>query len=175
MEPTEPRKPTRSGSQSRIPAVLLWIFAAAVVFRIVTGMTGRGAGTAGDPGAGLVHWQPAASAAVLSTSGGKPILYDFTAAWCPPCHRLDAEAWNNPETARAIGERFVPARIMDREREDGHNTQAIAELQRRYEIQAFPTLVVADASGRLIAKMEGYAGRERLREFLADALKKAGR
>ena len=175
MEPTDPPKPQRSGSQSRIPVVLVWIAAAAVVFRIVTAMADRGAGTAGDRGAGLVHWEPAASAAVLSTSGGKPILYDFTAAWCPPCHRLDAEAWNDPDTARSIGERFVPARIVDREREDGRNTPAIAELQRRYEIQAFPTLVVADASGRLIAKMEGYPGRERLREFLADALKKAGK
>jgi protein-disulfide isomerase-like protein with CxxC motif len=87
---------------------------------------------------------------------------------------LDTEAWRNPAIARGVGERFVPARVIDRQREDGRNSPNIDELHRRYNVQAFPTLIVADAAGREISRMEGYAGRERLEAFLADAVRKAG-
>ena len=159
-----------TGSQTRLPQVLLWIVAAAVVLRIVTAIADR---PKADGGAGLVPWQPAATAASLSTSSRKPILYDFTAAWCVPCHQLDTEGWKNPAVAKGVSERFVPTRIVDRQREDGRNPEAIEELHHRYNISAFPTLVVTDASGREIARMEGYGGRERLQAFLEEAAQKA--
>jgi thiol:disulfide interchange protein len=176
MEPTEsgksfrPTGASRSGPQTRLPLALLAIVAAAIVFRLVTAVMNRGTDSSG--GAGLVRWQPLASAAAQATRSGRPVLYDFTAAWCPPCHLLDAEAWNDTGIASRVDTLFVPARIMDRQREDGRNTPDVEELQRRYRVTAFPTLVVADASGREIARMEGYGGRQRLEAFLAEAVAK---
>lgn len=178
MEPTEtpappPRlDPPRSGSQRRFPQALVWIGLAAAIFRIVTLVADRQ--KTGDHGAGLVEWKPGESVAAVAKREGKPILYDFTAAWCPPCKRLDAEGWSDPQLARGVGRRFVPARVVDRQREDGANPAWIRELHTRYAINVFPTLVVADATGREIAKMEGYQDRKSLDEFLASAMKKAG-
>ncbi len=173
MEPTEPTisaaPPARSGPQTQIPRTLLWIAAAAVVLRIVTAVADRP--KAG--GAGLVAWKPVSDAASLSRTAGKPILYDFTAAWCVPCHRLDSEAWGDASTAKRLADRFVPARIVDRQREDGRNTPPIEELEQRFRVEAFPTLIVADASGKEVARMEGYGGPDRLEQFLAGAAKKA--
>jgi thiol:disulfide interchange protein len=147
------------------------VLVAAAAIRIVTLVVDRS--QPHDEGAGLVAWRPSDTAPAAARQSRRPILYDFTAAWCPPCKRLDAEGWNDPGVARAVGERFVPARIVDRQREDGANPAWIAELQKRYAIEAFPTVVIADASGKEISRMEGYRNREALDEFLSDALKKA--
>jgi len=58
---------------------------------------------------------------------------------------------------------------MDRAREDGKNPAAIEELQRRYSIVAFPTLIVADGDGHQVARLEGYRGRAALERFLDES------
>jgi thiol-disulfide isomerase/thioredoxin len=126
----------------------------------------RGRGT--DPGAGLVRWEEASRVAAAARSGKKPLLYDFTAAWCPPCHHLDQEGWANPQIASLVSRGYAPARIVDRQREDGRNSAEIDELQRRYRIEAFPTLVIASADGIEIARTEGWRGTAFLRRFLEE-------
>ena len=167
MAPTSAASPRRTGSQARMPLLLLILAAAALVYRLVTGIADRGAGEAGS---GLVTWRPVASAPSAATA--RPVLYDFTAAWCPPCHRLDAEGWTDVPIAGRVNREFVPVRVMDRQREDGKNTAAIDALQRKYRITSFPTLVAADGSGRELARMEGYAGKDRLQAFLDEARRK---
>ena len=160
-----------AGSQSKFPRIVLWFFAAALVFRVLTVVMGHEKKEEGA--AGLVSWRPQGTAAAAARSEGKPILYDFTAAWCQPCHRLDTEGWGDASVASLVNGSYLPARIVDREREDGKNVEAIAELQRHYSVRAFPTLVVADADGREIARFEGYGGKEKLVRFLEGSLGKA--
>lgn len=162
----EVRTPRREGSQSKLPPILLAIVAAAVVLRVVTGLASR---PKPEAGAGLVRWVSQEKAAASARSASRPVLYDFTAAWCMPCHRLDTEGWNDPEIAALVNASYEPARIVDREREDGRNPEPVEELQRRYSVSAFPTLIVASPDGLLIARHEGYGGKDRLRRFLEEA------
>ncbi|MEP6769538.1 MAG: thioredoxin family protein [Acidobacteriota bacterium] len=152
-----------------MPVLLLLLAAAALVYRLGTGIADRRAGEAGN---GLVTWRPMTSAPGAASAAAMPVLYDFTAAWCPPCRRLDAEGWDDVAIARRVNIEFMPVRVMDRQREDGKNTPAIDALQRKYRITSFPTLIAADGSGRELARMEGYAGKERLQEFLNEVRKK---
>jgi thiol-disulfide isomerase/thioredoxin len=163
MDRTE--APASPRSQSRLSPILLWVLLAALVFRVVTGVMNRG----GPDGTGLVRWQPNEAASARSASLGRPILYDFTAAWCGPCKLLDRDL-DEAAIADRVNAAFVPVRVVDRLREDGKNAPEVAELERRYEISGFPTLVVAAPDGRLIAKHEGYRGREKLLEFLGSVL-----
>ena len=167
MDKTE--APVRSGPQSRLPTLLLWLVLAAILFRVVTAVMDR---EKKAEGVGLVRWQPQTEAQAVARSAGKPVLYDFTAAWCGPCHRLDTEAWGDPQIASMVNQSYLPARVVDREREDGKNPPAIEELEQRYSVNAFPTLVVAAPDGRLIAKLQGYGGREMVIQFLQDSSRK---
>jgi len=157
-----PGTATAAGSQSRLSPALLWIVAAAVLFRVLTSVMDKPAGQ-GD--AGLVRWQTLERAPEVARAAGKPLLYDFGAAWCGPCKILDRE-WEDPDIAAKVNGKFVPARVTDRQREDGHNPPAVEELQRRYDISVFPALIAAAPDGRLLGKLEGYAGRARLERFL---------
>lgn len=153
-----------SGSQSKLSPVLLWVLLAAALFRIVTSVTEKESG-----GAGLVKWTAAERAVAAARGSGKPILYDFTAEWCAPCKMLDRDGWADPQVAALVNESFVAARVVDRTREDGKNAPWIDELQQRYRVNAFPTLVVAAADGREIAIAHGFSGKANLLRFLEGA------
>jgi len=73
--------------------------------------------------------------------------------------------------ASRVGGIVLPMLFLgpDRVREDGRNPPDIAELQRRYEVSVFPTVVIAAPDGRLIAKHEGFRSPQALAEFLAEA------
>ena len=167
--PAPAAEPTRSVSQSRVSSLLLFAVAAAVVFRIATAVFDRGS-VEGD-GGGMVSWKPREKAPALALTASKPILYDFTAAWCAPCKLVDRD-WDDPALADQVNDAFIPTRIVDRAREDGSNPEDVSELQRRFEIIGFPTIVAADADGRLIAKTDGYRGKDAMMRFLAEAGKK---
>jgi len=159
-----PRPP--SGSQSKLSPIILWILLAAALFRIVTTVTDK---EKDGHGARLVKWTPAEGAVAAARRSGKPILYDFTAEWCAPCKMLDRDGWADARVAALVNDSFVAARVVDRTREDGKNAPWIDELQQRYRVNAFPTLVVAAPDGREIAIAQGFNGKTKLIAFLEGA------
>lgn len=62
---------------------------------------------------------------------GRPILLDIGGVWCHWCHVMDAESYDDPETARLINEHFIPVKVDRDERPDidaryQHAVQAIS-------------------------------------------------
>jgi thiol-disulfide isomerase/thioredoxin len=158
------RAQARGGSQSKLSSILFFVLLAAALFRIVTAVTDKGSAPSAGPG--LIRWTDAQSAGAAAAASGKPLLYDFTAEWCGPCRMLDSDGWQDAKVAALVNSAYVPARVVDRVREEGKNPRWIDELQRRYDVNAFPTLVIASPDGRQIAVSQGYAGKQKLVEFL---------
>jgi thiol:disulfide interchange protein len=145
--------------QRSIPIALLVIAALLLIARIVFQFT-----KAETPG--RVQWVPPEKGITLARVTGKGVLFDFTADWCVPCHQLDAEVFADRKLAEEINKRFVAVRITDRQQEDGRNAPLVAELQRRYGVSGFPTVVFASPDGGELGRMEGYGGKRQFERVM---------
>ena len=148
-------------NQRKIP-VILFVVAVALIAARVTLTVMKRAPKANESG---VQWVTPEEGLRLAMSSNKPVLLDFTADWCQPCHMLDEEVFRNPAIARSINERFIPIRVVDRRREEGRNSQQVDELQQRFGVRGFPTVVLADRGGER-ARMEGFRGREEFERMM---------
>ena len=114
----------------------------------------------------LVHWTNISDAAGASMRSHRPILYEFSAEWCGPCHLLEAEVFMDPELAAKINNRYIAVKVVDRLREDGRNSDSVQRLIDRYTVNAFPTIIIATQDGRVRDRAVGYPGRSEFATFI---------
>lgn len=82
----------------------------------------------------------------LAKQQGKPVLANFSAAWCPACRRLDKEVLAKTEVKQRIEQRYIFTRI-DYDTEEGQTFMA------RYQAKGTPTLLILDAQGEQLKRL----------------------
>lgn len=147
-------------SQRALPVWLPVAVAALIVARVISSRYAVKSAT------DLIRWVPAERAARMAGMTQKPILYEFTAEWCGPCHQLEEEVFRDSRLAALINEKFIPVKVVDRKRETGTNPPEVARLEAQYRVVAFPTVVVAHHRRNPPATLVGYQGAAHFEDFI---------
>ncbi len=91
-----------------------------------------------------VTWVPYSPDALQAAkSAAKPVVIDFTAAWCAPCRELDDITFHDPAVVRLAGDRFSMLKIDVTQAGDPLHER----LLQQYAIKGVPTIVFLDGQG----------------------------
>jgi len=88
----------------------------------------------------------------------KLIFLDAYASWCGPCKLLKKNTFPDKEAGEYFNSNFINIAI-DMEKGDG---PALAE---KYGVNAYPTLIITDANGKIITYTQGYIKPKQLIDF----------
>ena len=102
-----------------------------------------------------------AVALAKAKSGGRQLLIDFEATWCGPCHTMDQWVWNDVEVAQRLNAAFVGVKV------DADLQKA---LVKRLKIVGYPTMMVMDADGKEVRRIDGYQSSAQMMAFLKSPL-----
>jgi putative thioredoxin len=96
---------------------------------------------------------------VLQASHEQPILVDFWAEWCAPCHQL------TPHLNRVVDEYGGTLRLAKVEVDEGENMK----LAGHFRLRGFPTVILFQ-EGTEQARFSGSRSSHQVREWLAEHL-----
>jgi thiol:disulfide interchange protein DsbD len=101
------------------------------------------------------------AAVEASLAAGRPVMVDFSADWCIPCHEMELTTLSDPRVVAA-------AKRFDRYKVDltKYTSPEADSSRRRFGISGVPTIVFIGADGRevTLARVEGFLAAE---SFLA--------
>lgn len=91
------------------------------------------------------------SAQKSALSSGKPLLVDFTAAWCGACKELDKHTFADAQVNREAG-RFVAVKVDATDDENPTVKSIMSELH----VVGLPTVLLFDSKGREAARFNDF-------------------
>ncbi|GIW79707.1 MAG: hypothetical protein KatS3mg105_1514 [Gemmatales bacterium] len=93
----------------------------------------------------------------------RPLLIDFGTKNCFWCDKLDQTTFRDPQIVQLLNAHFVPLKVK---------ASQYPKLVQALAIEVFPTLVLADANGRILGKQAGYIDAPVLQKHLQGTLAK---
>ncbi|MCC7531310.1 MAG: thioredoxin family protein [Candidatus Melainabacteria bacterium] len=103
-------------------------------------------------------------------SNGKLLLLEFYADWSDPCKKMESTSMHNSQVSDLVNYKFMPVRVNDTQKQFGVNARFVADLQKRYRVFAFPTLIIIGADESPIASLIGNCSSLTTYRFLSRAL-----
>lgn len=113
-----------------------------------------------------IQWRASyAAAQAEARKTGRPLLVEFYADWCPPCHLMEKTTFRDRQVIETT-RKLVPVRV---------DVDAYEKLAGEYGISSIPQAYVVAPSGKILARAEGYQDAKQFTAFMQEGLKKGGR
>lgn len=111
-------------------------------------------------GSGSIQWMTNYEAAVnKANEASLPLFIFFTGSdWCTWCSKLEEEVLETPDFAEGAGKKFVFLKVdFPRETPQDPNTkQQNRQLQNKFNVRSFPTIVIFDQKQQQQIGVTGY-------------------
>ena len=102
----------------------------------------------------LLVWSPLMLAfespnqlAAAAAAAERPMLLRFGATWCSACEEMERSSWPRPEVVAACAPYVMIKLDADRD----------SSWVERYQVQAYPTVILTDPEGRRVMEWVGFA------------------
>ncbi len=86
----------------------------------------------------------------------KVIFIDCHTSWCGPCKQMAATSFKDAEVATLFNSKFINMKVDIEKDADG------PEIQKRYKISAYPTLLFLDGDGKVLKTLVGFQKADKL-------------
>ncbi len=90
---------------------------------------------------------------------GKPFMVAFHTSWCEPCKRMEATVYPDRALAQYIKDNYLAMKV-DAE------SEAYKSLAEAHFITNYPTILILNANGEELARLNGYQDEVSLLEEL---------
>ena len=97
----------------------------------------------------------------------KLVFMDCYTSWCGPCKLMASKEFVQEKAGEYFNPRFVSVKI-DMEKGEG------LELRKKYDVNAYPTLLVLNTKGELLCRHAGYLSVDKLMDFAENGVKGGG-
>lgn len=95
-----------------------------------------------------VQWTSDFNSALNSAQKSNKLLFvDFYANWCGYCKELDEKTYPDPAVQQRLTQKYVSVKV---------DVDQNPDLASKYSVYGLPTLIVMDANGNEIKRVEGY-------------------
>lgn len=94
----------------------------------------------------------------------KLIFVDAYAVWCGPCKLMDRTTFRSDKVGEVFNKEFINLKI-DMEKGEG------IELARKYQVRAYPTLMLINGEGKVVKRMLGALSEAQLLNEVQEVIK----
>ena len=91
----------------------------------------------------------------------KPILIDFTAAWCTACKKMDVSTFQNHDVVKELSTNWIIVKVDSTTKSD-----FTEKIQQKYNVVGLPTTIILDSKGEVLKSLSGFQSAQKILNVL---------